>query len=70
MRFEKGDKAFTFDLKTGYHHVDIHQSYWKYLGFSWDIEGVQTYFIFKVFKVIGLRLLVSLSKALWSRLAL
>jgi len=32
MLFGKGDKAFTFDLKSGYHHVDIHESCWKYLG--------------------------------------
>ena len=24
-----GDQAFTFDLKSGYHHVDIHPSCWK-----------------------------------------
>ena len=26
LLFEKGDQAFTFDLKSEYHHVDIHQS--------------------------------------------
>ena len=46
--FEKGDMAFTFDLKSGYHHVDIHESCWKYLGFRWDIEDKETYFVFKV----------------------
>ena len=25
---EKGDFFFTFDLKSGYHHVDIHKDYW------------------------------------------
>ena len=34
LLFEKGDTAFTFDLKLGYHHVDIHESCWKYLGFK------------------------------------
>ena len=24
---------FKFDLKAGYHHVDIHPEYHKYLGF-------------------------------------
>ena len=24
----------TFDIESGYHHVDIHVSRWKYLGFS------------------------------------
>ncbi len=32
LLFERGDYMFSFDLKSGYHHVDIH---WKYLGFSW-----------------------------------
>ena len=48
MLFEKGDKAFTFDLKSGYHHVDIHKTCWKYLGFMWPVNKVQTYFVFKV----------------------
>ena len=26
---------FSFDLKSGYHHVDIAKEHWKYLGFSW-----------------------------------
>ncbi|GJP35932.1 hypothetical protein CLOM_g20468, partial [Closterium sp. NIES-68] len=25
---------FTIDLKSGYHHVDIHPSYWCFLGFT------------------------------------
>ena len=32
---EKGDYAINFDLKSGYHHIDIHADYWQYLGFSW-----------------------------------
>ena len=48
LLFEKGDMAFTFDLKSGYHHVDIHESCWKYLGFRWDIEDTETYFVFRV----------------------
>ena len=48
LLFEKGDMAFTFDLKSRYHHVDIHQSCWKYLGFRWDIDGKETYYVFKI----------------------
>ena len=33
--FKKGDYVFTFDLKSGYHHVDIHRELWQYLGFAW-----------------------------------
>ena len=32
---EKGDYAINFDLKSGYHHIDIHADYWQYLGFLW-----------------------------------
>ena len=35
---------FSFDLKSGYHHVDIAQKHWKYLGFSWQTK----YFVFTV----------------------
>ena len=31
--FAKGDYFFTFDLKSGYHHVDIHEECWPYLHF-------------------------------------
>ena len=33
--FSKGGYFFTFDLKSGYHHVDIHEDcwpYWLYMG--------------------------------------
>jgi hypothetical protein len=26
----------TFDLRSGYHHIDIHPAYQKYLGFEWE----------------------------------
>ena len=26
---------FSFELKSGYHHVDIAGIHWKYVGFSW-----------------------------------
>ena len=32
---EKGNFLLTFDLKSGYHHVDIHESSQTYLGFEW-----------------------------------
>ena len=35
LLFEKGDYLFSFDLKSGYHHVDITEAHWKYLGFAW-----------------------------------
>ena len=32
--FDPGDFFITFDLKSGYHHVVIHEDFQKYLGFS------------------------------------
>ncbi|CAI7873754.1 unnamed protein product [Closterium sp. NIES-53] len=31
-----GDWMFSIDLKSGYHHIDVHPSYWKFLGFGFD----------------------------------
>lgn len=31
----KDDFLFKFDLKSGYHHIDIHPEHTKYLGFEW-----------------------------------
>ena len=39
---------FKFDLKNGYHHIDIFDSHQTYLGFSWDIKGATKYFVFTV----------------------
>ena len=36
LLFEQGDYLFSFDLKSGYHHVDIADHHCKYLGFAWD----------------------------------
>jgi hypothetical protein len=33
--FQKKGHMITFDLKSGYHHVDIHRAYCQYLGFEW-----------------------------------
>ena len=33
--YEKNDFLVTFDLKSGYHHIAIAESHWRYLGFSW-----------------------------------
>ena len=39
---------FKFDLKNGYHHIDIFHSHQTYLGFSWDIQGAKKYSVFTV----------------------
>uniref|UniRef100_A0A1X7VUB7 CCHC-type domain-containing protein n=1 Tax=Amphimedon queenslandica TaxID=400682 RepID=A0A1X7VUB7_AMPQE len=33
--FEEDAYLFTFDLKSGYHHIDIHVEHQSYLGFQW-----------------------------------
>ena len=42
------DYMFSFDLKSGYHHIDIHEDYQKYLGFAWNFNGKVRYFYFTV----------------------
>ena len=39
---------FKFDLKSGYHHVSIYKSHWKYLGFVWNVDGIPKYYVFTV----------------------
>ena len=45
---EEGHWFFTWDLKSGYHHVDICLEHQTYLGFSWQFNGVIRYFTFAV----------------------
>ncbi|KAK3108944.1 hypothetical protein FSP39_019460 [Pinctada imbricata] len=48
--FEIGDYAFTFDLKSAYHHISIFEAHRKYLGFAWTFQGESKvrYFVFNV----------------------
>ena len=47
--FEQNNYFFTFDLKSGYHHIAMHPASIKYLGFQWTfIDGRQAYFQFSV----------------------
>ena len=44
-----GDFMFSFDLKSGYHHVEIFPEHRQYLSFSWIFSsGVTRYFQFSV----------------------
>ena len=45
---QEGHWFFTWDLKSGYHHVDISPDHQKYLGFAWPFDGVLRYFTFAV----------------------
>jgi len=39
---------FTFDIKSGYHHVEIFPPHQKYLSFAWNLEGHISFFSFTV----------------------
>ena len=38
--FSKHFFVFSFDLKSGYHHVDIFPEHRAFLAFSWDLARV------------------------------
>ena len=48
--FQKGAFMISFDLKSGYHHIEIHPEYQTFWGFAWKFPDSQTrkYFIFTV----------------------
>ena len=37
--FSRDYFVFSFDLKSGYHHVDIFPEHQKFLAFSWDFDS-------------------------------
>ena len=45
----EGDYFTTFDLSSGYHHLEIHPGHRKFLGFEWTFkDGSTKYFQFFV----------------------
>ena len=47
--FQENDYFITFDLTSGYHHIEIHPEHEKYLGFHWLFKyGKLKYFVFNV----------------------
>ena len=47
--FEKGSYFTKFDLKSGYHHLDIFPEHQPFLGFSWVMsDGEPSFFMFTV----------------------
>ena len=45
----RGGYRYKFDLKSGYHHIDICQHYEQFLGFQWALGGAKNrYFCFTV----------------------
>ena len=45
---DQGHCFFTWDLKSGYHHVSIYQNHQQYLGFAWRFGHITRYFTFRV----------------------
>ena len=48
LMFTKEDFLIKFDLKSGYHHLDIFEPHRKYLGFAWGVGDKLGYFVFNV----------------------
>ena len=46
--YSKDCYMYDFDLKSGYHHIEIHPDHQKYLGFSWDSGNGLKYYKFTV----------------------
>ena len=48
--FAKDSYMFSFDLKSGYHHVEISQEHQTFLGFSWRTPGSggEVFYVFTV----------------------
>ena len=44
----KGGFMVKFDLKSGYHHINIFEEHQTFLGFSWFYQNTKSYFIFTV----------------------
>ena len=42
------DYMVTFDLESGYHHLDVFEEQWQYLGLSWGVGIEVNYFTFTV----------------------
>ena len=56
LLLERDDLMFSFDLKSGYHHVNIAQEHWKYLGFAWRgalLSPIWAFFCLLLYHQIG-----------------
>lgn len=45
---EPGGFLFKFDLRKGYHHIDIFPDHQNFLGFSWLRKGRKVFYVFTV----------------------
>ena len=44
---QNGDYMFSWDLKSGYHHIEIFPNHTQFLGFSWTDGGKVRYYTFQ-----------------------
>ena len=54
----KGNYFTTFDLTSGYQHIEIHPKHCKFLGFEWTFEAGSTRYF--QFCVLPFRLSISM----------
>ena len=47
LMFTQEDFLFKFDLKSD-HHLDIFEPHQKYLGFAWEVNNHQNFYVFTV----------------------
>ena len=52
--FQKNQLISTFDLQSGYHHIDMCADQQTLLGFKWDYQGIPSFFQYTVL-AFGLR---------------
>jgi len=48
LLLNKNNFLFKFNLKPRYHHLDIFEPHQSYLGFTWEWNNSQSYFVFTV----------------------
>ena len=48
--FQEGDYFTVFDLESGYHHIDIHEECWPYLGFAWEVQSTRRWYALRVLR--------------------
>ena len=64
VMFRENFWFFTFDIESGYHHLDINSNFWKFLGFSWSFDGVVRYFFSEFCPSVCLQLVIYLRRCL------
>ena len=65
LMFQRDDYLFSFDLKSGYHHVDIFEPHWQFFGFKWEVKGVTQFYLFTVLPFGLATACYAFTKLLW-----